>query len=48
MSGGEVVDHAILLPYNGTEAQGADPREFDVNLWYEVSWHATSFTSYLY
>jgi hypothetical protein len=35
--GNEVANHAILLPYNGTDPKGADPREFDVNLWYEVS-----------
>lgn len=26
-----------LYPYNGTEAQGANPLEYDVNIWYQVS-----------
>lgn len=28
--------YALPLPYNGTEKQGANPLEFDVNLWYQV------------
>jgi hypothetical protein len=27
---------AEQIPYNGTEAQGANPLDFDVNLWYNV------------
>lgn len=26
-----------VVAYNGTSAQGADPLEVDVNIWYEVS-----------
>lgn len=28
---------AVMIPYNGTGPEGADPLEFDVNVWYEVS-----------
>ena len=33
------MDHLNYVPhiaYNGTGPQGANPLEFDVNLWYEV------------
>jgi hypothetical protein len=34
MAGNEGV---VLVPYNGTGQQGADPLTMDVNIWYEVS-----------
>jgi hypothetical protein len=41
MPGTEGADEAAYmgaaLPYNGTGAEGANPLEFDVNLWYQVS-----------
>ena len=33
------LDYISQIPYNGTDAQGANPLEFDVNLWYNVSIH---------
>ena len=31
------LDYIPLVPYNGTEAQGANPLLFNVNVWYDVS-----------
>lgn len=36
-SGDGRVPYAGALAYNGTGAEGANPLEFDVNLWYQVS-----------
>lgn len=30
------LDYTVHVPYNGTEAQGANPLDFDVNVWYNV------------
>lgn len=32
----DALNYTELLPYNGTGKQGANPLEFDVNLWYQV------------
>ena len=29
-------DYILLVPYNGTSDQGANPLEQNVNVWYEV------------
>ena len=31
------LDYSVLVPYNGTGMKGANPLDFDVNVWYEVS-----------
>ncbi|KAG9249658.1 ammonium transporter 1 [Emericellopsis atlantica] len=39
------LDYVVLVPYNGTTAQGANPLDFDVNVWYEagdIAWILTS------
>ena len=33
----EGLNYTILIPYNGTDGQGGNPLDFNVNLWYEVS-----------
>lgn len=35
-SDADAANYVGLYPYNGTDAQGADPLDFDVNIWYEV------------
>jgi hypothetical protein len=32
----DALNYTELLPYNGTGKQGANPLDFDVNLWYQV------------
>lgn len=32
----DALNYTTLIPYNGTEKQGANPLEYDVNLWYQV------------
>jgi hypothetical protein len=34
----EDLNYTILIPYNGTGAAGANPLDFDVNVWYQVSY----------
>jgi hypothetical protein len=31
------LNYTTLIPYNGTENKGANPLEYNVNLWYQVS-----------
>ena len=35
----DALNYTVLVPYNGTEAQGANPLKQDVNIWYQVSYH---------
>jgi Amt family ammonium transporter len=35
------VDYIVQIPYNGTGDEGANPLEFDVNIWYrpgDIAW----------
>lgn len=32
----DALNYSPLIPYNGTGKQGANPLDFDVNLWYQV------------
>lgn len=32
----DALNYTTLIPYNGTEKQGANPLDYDVNLWYQV------------
>lgn len=32
----DTLNYTVQVPYNGTEAQGANPLDFDVNVWYNV------------
>lgn len=39
------LDYTVHVPYNGTEAQGANPLDFDVNVWYnagDIAWIITA------
>lgn len=32
----DALNYTVEVPYNGTGATGADPLDFDVNVWYQV------------